>query len=153
MEKKLTFEELFANTGIKPTTDENGGVHYNFNATLKNEDDKPFVNTMPMIGVNEPNENKLEGSGSLSQVEMPLLNEEKETYLMDTPIQELIDWFETRDMSNYQNKYAFKQAVIAKLKQTIEKEKREIIYAYENGFHGEEPLSGLAYYNENYENK
>jgi hypothetical protein len=35
MEKKKTFEELFAGTGIEPTTDENGGVHYNFNATLK----------------------------------------------------------------------------------------------------------------------
>jgi hypothetical protein len=35
MEKKKTFKELFAGTGIEPTTDENGGVHYNFNATLK----------------------------------------------------------------------------------------------------------------------
>ena len=32
-----TFKELFAGTGIEPTTDENGGVHYNFNATLKKE--------------------------------------------------------------------------------------------------------------------
>lgn len=30
-----TFAELFAGTGIEPTKDENGGVHYNFNATLK----------------------------------------------------------------------------------------------------------------------
>jgi hypothetical protein len=35
MEKKKTFKELFAGTGIEPTTDENGGVHYEFNATLK----------------------------------------------------------------------------------------------------------------------
>ena len=35
MEKKKTFKELFADTGIEPTTDENGGVHYEFNATLK----------------------------------------------------------------------------------------------------------------------
>jgi hypothetical protein len=35
MKKKKTFKELFAGTGIEPTTDENGGVHYNFNATLK----------------------------------------------------------------------------------------------------------------------
>lgn len=117
-----TFKELFAGTGIEPTTDKDGGVHYNFNATLKNQEDKPFV-------------------------------EEKETYLMDTPIQELIDWVETRDMSNYQNKYAFKQAIIAKLKQTIEKEKREIIDAFEHGICDEEPLSGLAYYNEKFENK
>lgn len=32
-----TFKELFAGTGIEPTTDENGGIHYNFNATLKKE--------------------------------------------------------------------------------------------------------------------
>ena len=37
MEKKKTFKELFAGSGIEPTTDENGGVHYNFNATLKKE--------------------------------------------------------------------------------------------------------------------
>jgi hypothetical protein len=35
--KPKTFEELFAGSGIEPTKDENGGVHYNFNATLKNE--------------------------------------------------------------------------------------------------------------------
>lgn len=33
--KPKTFEELFEGTGIEPTKDENGGVHYNFNATLK----------------------------------------------------------------------------------------------------------------------
>jgi hypothetical protein len=32
-----TFKELFAGTGIEPTTNENGGVDYNFNATLKKE--------------------------------------------------------------------------------------------------------------------
>ena len=37
MEKKKTFKELFAGTGIEPTTNENGGVDYNFNATLKKE--------------------------------------------------------------------------------------------------------------------
>ena len=35
MKKKITFKELFAGTGIEPTTNENGGVHYEFNATLK----------------------------------------------------------------------------------------------------------------------
>jgi hypothetical protein len=34
MEKKKTFKELFAGTGIEPTTNENGGVDYNFKATL-----------------------------------------------------------------------------------------------------------------------
>jgi len=44
MEKKKTFKELFAGTGIEPTTDENGGVHYNFNATLKKEPmNKEFI--------------------------------------------------------------------------------------------------------------
>ncbi len=42
MEPK-TFEELFAGTGIEPTKDENGGVHYNFNATLKNEPMKLYT--------------------------------------------------------------------------------------------------------------
>jgi len=37
MEKKKTFEELFAGTGIEPTTDKDGGVYYNFKAKLKNE--------------------------------------------------------------------------------------------------------------------
>jgi hypothetical protein len=35
MKKKKTFKELFAGTGIEPTTNENGGVDYNFKATLK----------------------------------------------------------------------------------------------------------------------
>jgi hypothetical protein len=38
--KPKTFEELFAGSGIEPTKDENGGVHYNFNTTLKN---KPMI--------------------------------------------------------------------------------------------------------------
>jgi len=36
-EEPKTFKELFANTGIEPTTDENGNVHYNFKATIKEE--------------------------------------------------------------------------------------------------------------------
>lgn len=53
MKKKKTFKELFAGTGIEPTTNENGGVDYNFNATLKKE---------PM---------KLQGTCNLSQTFMP----------------------------------------------------------------------------------
>jgi glutamate synthase domain-containing protein 1 len=30
-----TFKELFANTGIEPTTNENGNIQYNFKATIK----------------------------------------------------------------------------------------------------------------------
>jgi len=41
--KPKTFEELFAGTGIEPTKDENGGVHYNFNATLKNKPMKLYA--------------------------------------------------------------------------------------------------------------
>lgn len=37
METPKTFKELFKGTGIEPTTDENGIVHYNFTATLKKE--------------------------------------------------------------------------------------------------------------------
>lgn len=37
METPKTFKELFANTGIEPTTDESGNTHYNFKATLKEE--------------------------------------------------------------------------------------------------------------------
>ena len=44
MKKKKTFKELFAGTGIEPTTNENGGVDYNFNATLKKEPmNKDFI--------------------------------------------------------------------------------------------------------------
>jgi hypothetical protein len=32
-----TFEELFANTSIKPKTDENGNTNWNFKATMKEE--------------------------------------------------------------------------------------------------------------------
>ena len=32
-----TFKELFANTGIEPRTGENGDIHYNFKATMKQE--------------------------------------------------------------------------------------------------------------------
>ena len=53
MKKKKTFKELFAGTVIEPTTNENGGVEYNFNATLKKE---------PM---------KLQGTCNLSQTFMP----------------------------------------------------------------------------------
>jgi len=37
-----TFEELFANTGIKPTTDENGNINYNFKA-VKKEQQKQLI--------------------------------------------------------------------------------------------------------------
>ena len=56
MKKKKTFKELFAGTGIEPTTNENGGVDYNFNATLKKE--------------------QLTGSVTLSQTFMPTYSNE-----------------------------------------------------------------------------
>jgi len=56
MKKKKTFKELFAGTGIEPTTNENGGVDYNFNATLKKYG--------------------LTGSGTLSQTFMPTYSNE-----------------------------------------------------------------------------
>ena len=36
-ETPKTFKELFANTGIEPTTDETGNIQYNFKATMKEE--------------------------------------------------------------------------------------------------------------------
>jgi hypothetical protein len=36
-EEPKTFKELFANTGIEPTTDESGNIQYNFKATMKEE--------------------------------------------------------------------------------------------------------------------
>jgi|GEM_PF-5983643 len=43
-----------------------------------------------------------------------------------TPIQEVIQWAETRDMRDYPNKYAFRQGIVTKLKQALEKEKEQI---------------------------
>lgn len=48
-----TFKELFANTGIEPTTDENGGVHYNFNATLKKEPIKTAMQELQKLLINK----------------------------------------------------------------------------------------------------
>ena len=42
-ETPKTFKELFANTGIEPTTDESGNTHYNFKATLKEETPKEIA--------------------------------------------------------------------------------------------------------------
>jgi hypothetical protein len=43
-EEPKTFKELFANTGIKPTTDEKGNIHYNFKATIKQETLEDAIN-------------------------------------------------------------------------------------------------------------
>jgi hypothetical protein len=42
METPKTFKELFANTGIEPTTDESGNTHYNFKAAMKDTLGKEF---------------------------------------------------------------------------------------------------------------
>jgi hypothetical protein len=42
MEIPKTFKELFANTGIEPTTDESGNAHYNFKAVMKDTLGKEF---------------------------------------------------------------------------------------------------------------
>ena len=46
---------------------------------------------------------------------------------MKTAMQELIEWVETRDMRDYQNKYAFRQGIVIKLKQALKKEKEQSI--------------------------
>ena len=54
-----------------------------------------------------------------------------------TPIQEVIQWAETRDMRDYQNKYAFKQGIVTKLKQALEKEKKETVERFADGMQTE----------------
>jgi hypothetical protein len=54
-----------------------------------------------------------------------------------TPIEELIEWVETRDMRTYQNKYAFKQAILTKLKQSLGKEKQIFIDKFALGMQKE----------------
>lgn len=41
-----TFEELFAGSGIEPQKDENGNIHYNFKAKLKNEAQKTSMQNL-----------------------------------------------------------------------------------------------------------
>ncbi len=41
-----SFKELFANTGIEPTTDEDGNINYNFKATMKEEPNQELVNQL-----------------------------------------------------------------------------------------------------------
>lgn len=55
MKKKKTFKELFAGTGIEPTTNENGSVDYNFNATLKKEHMKKETTNYGIITLNANN--------------------------------------------------------------------------------------------------
>ena len=43
MKTPKTFKELFANSGIEPTTDESGNTHYNFKATLKEKQQQTAV--------------------------------------------------------------------------------------------------------------
>jgi hypothetical protein len=47
MKTPKTFKELFTNTGIKPTTDESGNIHYNFKATIKQETLEEFIFKVP----------------------------------------------------------------------------------------------------------
>jgi hypothetical protein len=93
MEKKKTFKELFAGTGIEPTTNENGGVDYNFNATLKKY--------------------PLTGSGTLSQTFMPTYSYSNETikmsshdFLPNTSIFATVDG-EITDIINIKDSFRF----------------------------------------------
>ena len=77
---------------------------------------------------------------------------------MKTAIQELIDWVETRDIRVYQNKYAFKQAILTKLNQGLEKEKEQFDDMFEEGFesyyqhfvNGKDFVKFEEYYNQTY---
>lgn len=52
-ETPKTFKELFANTGIEPTTDESGNIQYNFKATMKEGID--FEKELSKWGYNKGN--------------------------------------------------------------------------------------------------
>ena len=78
MKKKKTFKELFAGTGIEPTTDENGGVHYNFNATLNKEPMKTAMQELiEHIQVNATKFSLMNTYNILKEIE-PYLEKEKE---------------------------------------------------------------------------
>ena len=78
MEKKKTFKELFAGTGIEPTTDENGGVHYNFNATLNKEPMKTAMQELiEHIQVNATKFSLMNTYNILKEIE-PALEKEKQ---------------------------------------------------------------------------
>jgi hypothetical protein len=77
---------------------------------------------------------------------------------MKTAMQELIEWVETRDMRDYQNKYAFRQGIVTKLKQALEKEKEQFDDMFEEGFesayqhfvNGKDFVKFEDYYNQTY---
>jgi hypothetical protein len=54
-ETPKTFKELFANTGIEPTTNENGNIQYNFKATIK---EKSKQETLEEVAKNYANYNE-----------------------------------------------------------------------------------------------
>ena len=57
-----TFKELFANTDIKPTTDENGNTIYSFKATLKEESKQETIEEAFSNYVNEKYYSPTQGS-------------------------------------------------------------------------------------------
>ena len=57
-ETPKTFKELFANTGIEPTTDETGNIQYNFKATMKEEPKQESFNSkrgLIEVQIKDPN--------------------------------------------------------------------------------------------------
>jgi len=81
MKTPKTFKELFTNTGIKPTTDESGNIHYNFKATKKKKTIEEAVIGLaqllkddPKFFIQEPKQETLEEAGEKHLQEWRLLN-------------------------------------------------------------------------------
>ena len=90
-ETPKTFKELFANTGIKPTTDANGIVHYNFKATLKDEPKQERMFS------EEDLREAFKGGGKMSWADMN--QETQEPYYYD-----FNEWFEQFNKKLLNNK-------------------------------------------------
>ena len=152
--KPKTFEELFAGTGIEPTKDENGGVHYNFNATLKNKPMKLYAEEQLQEAYNrglmDGRLNNVDYSitDGFTPIELPKPK---------TAMQELIDELKLIEA------YPMSPLVLRIATDLLEKEKEQIIKSWEKGYstgcvvgsndytnEDEEKDNGNYYYNQTY---
>jgi len=95
-----TFKELFANTGIEPTTDESGNMQYNFKATIKQETLEEVAESYSSIAFNR--QDLYDGfiAGAKWQAERMYSEEDVLEILFklscnsDTDKEEVEEWFE-----------------------------------------------------------
>jgi polyribonucleotide nucleotidyltransferase len=147
MEKKKTFKELFAGTGIEPTTNENGGVDYNFKATLTTQS-KPqseFVyvsssqpSAIVMISTQYQNLSEKEKSEMLSKLNEWSYNEIKKLNKMNTPLENLKYYFRNDETIT-------KEELLTAIDELIDNERAFFINAFEHGY----ASSGLVAIEEN----